>query len=133
MKKRHVKLFENYSRNYTRVIPRDFFNEAKLLKCMGILALAVLDGQIPQNIDITIDENGDPFNILLDDTWSLLYVSNYDVEINGEIYMVGTRYNSKGNFPFYVLADDEEIEILDNNGKFSREFIEKFTQDNSDE
>ncbi len=128
MKKRNIKLFEDYSDNYRRVIPRDFFNEAKLLKCMGILALAVLDNTVPENISIKIDENGESFDIILDNMYNLLRVSNYNVEINGEFYLVGTTYNSKGNFPFYVIVDEEEVEILDNNGKFSNDFITRFTE-----
>ena len=30
---------------YRRVLPRDLFNEAKLLKCLGQLALIIHDGQ----------------------------------------------------------------------------------------
>ena len=46
--------------NYSRVIPRDFFNEAKLLKCMGLLALKVLDNMTPNGIKILIEESGAP-------------------------------------------------------------------------
>lgn len=128
MKKRNIKLFESYSNSYKRVIPRDFFNEAKLLKCMGVLALAVLDHKTPENIEIKIDENDEAFDIVLDEMFNLICVSNYEVQINGEYYTVGTTYNSKSNFPFYVIVEDEEVEIFDDNGKFSNDFIEKFAQ-----
>lgn len=54
-------------RNYTRVIPRNFFNEAKLLKCFGKLSLAVLDCQTPPGIKIDIHDTGAPFQIELTD------------------------------------------------------------------
>ena len=123
---KHIKLFENYTRNYIRVVPRDFFNEAKLLKCMGVLALAISDYKLPENIKIEINESGKPFEILLNEEFDLLVVSNYEVKINGEEYIVGTSYNSKSNFPFKVV-DDEEILIFDENGKFTLDFIERFT------
>ena len=35
---------------YERVIPRDLFNEAKLLKCVGLLVLKIHDGENPANV-----------------------------------------------------------------------------------
>ena len=127
MKSKNIKLFEQYNNQYQRVVPRDFFNEAKLLKCMGVLALSVLDNTTPDGIDIVIEESGDPFDIVLDEMWGLLMVSNYRVSINDEVYMIGTRYNSKSNFPFVVVYDDTEYEIFNEQGKFSSEFIDLFT------
>ncbi len=128
MKKRNIKLFESYNNQHNRVIPRDFFNEAKLLKCMGVLALSVLDNTMPDGIDILIEESGQPFDIVLDEMWGLLIVSNYRVSINDEEYMVGTTYNSKEAFPFVVVVEDTEYEVFNEQGKFSHEFIELFNK-----
>lgn len=49
--------------NYIRVIPRDFFNESKLLKCMGQLSLKILDCQLPKGIEMYIEGDGQPFQI----------------------------------------------------------------------
>jgi len=68
--------------SYSRVIPRDFFNEAKLLKCMGQLSLAILDGMTPEGITITVEETGEPFQIELDDD-GYLYLTNYEMFVNG--------------------------------------------------
>lgn len=108
---------------YTRVIPRDFFNEAKLLKCMGILSLKILDSQLPEGIEIEIEENYDPFEVNLTDD-GILFVSNYNVVINGTPVFVGTRYNSKSNLPFVLVVDYTEYEIFSEEGKFTDEFIE---------
>lgn len=119
---------------HKRAIPRDFFNESKLLKCMGLLSLAIKACTVPNNIKIEINindnyEEGQPFKISLDGKYELLYVDNYDIEINGEIYTFGTRYNSEANFPFFVFCGNEEIEVFDDNGKFSNEFISKFKKE----
>lgn len=114
---------------YKRVIPRDFFNESKLLKCMGFLALRILDNEVPEGINIKISENGNPFKISHYAMWDILYVSNYAIEINGQDYICGTTINSKEPFPFYCIVEDEqiEVEIFDSNGNFSTDFIEQFT------
>ncbi len=127
---KRIKQFEQYGMNnsHKRVIPRDFFNEAKLLKCMGMLALSVLDSQTPDGIDIEVEERGEPFNISMDEGWNIFTVTNYPVYVNGEQYVVGTTINSKEPFPFYLIDEEEYVEVLifDNNGKYSDEFIEHF-------
>ncbi len=75
---KYIKLFENRHENYQRVIPRDFFNESKLLKCMGFLALKIHECKIPNNIDIKIEENDEPFDIQLTVDGSLTII-NYPV------------------------------------------------------
>lgn len=111
--------------NYTRIIPRDFFNEAKLLKCMGVLALKILDAQLPEGITIEIEESGEPFNIMLTDCGSLL-VDNYPITVNGEPYTFKTTYNSKSNFPFFCDVDGEDVQVFNEDGNFDEEFITKF-------
>lgn len=119
-----IKLFESYSNQYSRVIPRDFFNEAKLLKCMGFLALYILERKVP--FQMKIKESGEPFEIIRNDEHDMLIVQNYEVYIKGEVYEVGTLYNSKDNFPLYAIIDDEEVKVLDEGGKFTEEFMKKF-------
>lgn len=130
-KKNFIKSFEtfnlneNYGNEYSRVIPRDFFNEAKLLKCMGNLALKILDFQIPEGIKIEIENSGDPFNIVLTND-GFLMVSNYSVTVNGEEVIMKSTYNSKENYPFYCEIDYDEYLVFDDKGEFTKEFIERF-------
>ena len=114
--------------SYIRVIPRDFYNESKLLKCMGLLALKILDFQLPDGIKISIEDSGEPFDIQLDEMWNMLRVINYPVTVNGETYDFGTAYNAKYGYPFYVLVDDLEIEVFNEAGDFTQDFIEQFTK-----
>lgn len=106
---------------YTRVIPRDFFNEAKLLKCMGVLALKILDGQTP--CEISIEESGEPFNIELTDEGNL-FVSNYPVTVKGQEMVFVTTYNSKDAFPFYCVHEYCEYQVFDDAGNWHPDFLE---------
>ncbi len=108
--------------SYTRVIPRDFFNEAKLLKCMGILSLKILDGMLPEGISISIYESGEPFQIELDDCGDLR-VMNYPIEVNGEEVIFFTAYNSKNALPFYAYINDEPVLVFTNTTEFTNDFI----------
>ena len=63
-----MKTLPLYESNHTNVvIPRDFFNYAKLLKCMGFLALNIHNGTLPDGIEISIEESGEQFEIGLED------------------------------------------------------------------
>ena len=116
---------ESHSHRYPRVVPRDFFNESKLLKCMGFLALRILDRQLPEGITIEIDETGEPFDIQLTDDGSLTVV-NYDVRVNGLDVVMKTTYNSKANFPLFCELDYEEFRVFNEQGEFDQEFLTKF-------
>ena len=115
--------------SHKRVIPRDFFNESKLLKCMGRLSIKILDNDLPEGVSIKIDENGEPFDIVLDGVISKLYVSNYKTTVNDVEVKFGTEYNSKSNYPLYLIYGYDEIEVFDDNGDFSDEFVDYVLND----
>lgn len=110
---------------YQRVIPRDFFNEAKLLKCMGQLSLKILNIAVPNNIKITIEGNGEPFKIYLLDEGSL-FVGNYEILVNDIPMRFKTIYNSQANYPLYCEFDYVDYLVFDESGEFTEEFIEFF-------
>src|SRR5690606_31183807 len=104
-------------------IPRDFFNEAKLLKSMGLLALKVLDHMTPEGVTIEIEDSGDPFEVdLLED--GSLTVSNYRVTVNDVEVTMKTTYNSKANYPLMCEYDLCEYMVFDDAGEFTEEFKE---------
>jgi hypothetical protein len=117
---------------YQRVIPRDFFNEAKLLKCMGLLSLKIHDCKTPCEITIhqdqryineTMDtENGEPFDVVLMDCGHLTVI-NYPVTVKGVQCTFKTTYNSKSNFPFYCEHDYCDYLVFDEKGNFDDEFL----------
>jgi hypothetical protein len=112
-----------HTASYTRVIPRDFFNEAKLLKCMGQLALKILDSQLPEGIKIEIEETGEPFEVNLTDD-GRLFISNYPTTINDIYVSLSTTYNSKDTYPLICYHDDIEYNVFDTHGNFTEEFIQ---------
>ena len=110
---------------YYREIPRDFFNEAKLLNCLGLLSLKILDCQLPEGIGIEIEGEGQPFNIVLLKDGSLV-VDNYPILLNGMYVKFKTTYNSKSNYPFFAEHKNCDIPVFDDNGEFDEEFINYF-------
>ena len=105
---------------YPRVIPRDFFNEAKLLKCMGQLALKIHESKLPEGISVKIEESGEPFKILAEDEY--LFVSNYPATINDKPVRFLTTYNSRSVFPLVCRIGYDEYEVFEDDGEFSEEF-----------
>lgn len=108
--------------NYSRVIPRDFFNEAKLLKCFGQLSLKMLDNQVPEGVNISIEESGEPFDICLSSEGGL-YIANYETTINNVPVIFVTTYNSKSAYPFFCQYDYCDYEVFNEDGEFTEEFI----------
>lgn len=112
---------------YFRVIPRDFFNESKLLKCLGQLSLKILDCQLPEGIKVEIEETGEPFRVALTDD-GLLTVVNYPIKVNDCPVIMGTTYNSKSNYQLKCVVDYVEYEVFDDAGEFTEEFKEFASQ-----
>lgn len=110
----------NVDTDYNRVIPRDLFNEGKLLKCMGRLCLLIHDDLVP--VKMSFDEDVDKFEIGLIDDGSLT-IANLPVKIKGIQFLFKTTYNSKANYPLYVQSPDyEEYLVFDEQGEFATEF-----------
>jgi hypothetical protein len=108
--------------SYTRVIPRDFFNESKLLKCMGQLALKILDREAPYGLEI--QDSGDRFLVEQDPSDGGLYVDNYRIIIHGKSYRVKTTYNSKSPFPLILEdIDFSELYVFEKDGSFTGGFL----------
>lgn len=113
--------FEIANIKYERVVPRDLFNEAKLLKCIGLVALMILDNKTP--VAMAIEEHGNAFKIgLLDDGY--LTITNYEISIKGNPYTFKCQYNSKSNYNLFVEYNYCEYLVFDEKGNFYTEFID---------
>lgn len=110
--------------SYTRVIPRDFFNESKLLKCLGHLFIQGESSTRPHGIKIVIEENGQPFEIEKDESSGDIYISNYKTYVNGHFVRLATNLNSKHNYPLNCTYDNAEYAVFTDEGEFDSEFIE---------
>lgn len=99
---------------YEHVLPRDLFNEAKLLKCLGQLALIIHDGKDKNNVrvpDLEIcnpDESREGFIIDLDVNTGQLYCSNLVFCFKGVPLSLGTFYNSTSPYPIYFEVPCED-------------------------
>ena len=103
---------------YERVIPRDLFNESKLLKCMGRLVLLVHDGAVP-GLDLWHD--GGPFNIVQDENDGSISVSN--VHLSG--MRLHTPVNCREPWPLVLVTDDwEEIAVFEDDGQLTEAFTQ---------
>ena len=106
--------------SYERVLPRDLFNEAKLLKCLGFLTLHIHDCKIS---GINFDFEGDAFEVELNDNG--LTVSNLRFYLSdGTEINFFTPYNSKSNFPLEAEINYEYTSVFTDSGEYTNEFLE---------
>ncbi len=109
---------------YQRVIPRDLFNEAKLLKCLGQLALHLHDYPIA-GVEF-YQETDTALEVWQNENTGGLYVSpeNLSLTINDRHVSLYTRYNSKDNYPLMAETFDCEcVTVFDEQGKLTPDFL----------
>jgi hypothetical protein len=113
---------------YTRVLPRDLFNESKLLKCLGQLALIILDGMDcrhqPVPSQLRIDHDGSPFVIERDDSDGNLKVTNLRVMSGLTEIEVTSCLNSKEPYPLIFEPKHLSELVFNADGSLSAEFLE---------
>lgn len=108
--------------SYNRTIPRDLFNEAKLLKCLGQLSLLIHD-EMARPLSIDHDETEFPgFLIEQRDSDGALYCSNLQVFCKGRLIGLWSPYNRKDAYPLTFSLDDEEGDVFTDEGELSEEF-----------
>lgn len=105
---------------YPRIIPRDLFNEANLLKCYGQLALLELEGLLPQ---LKIEHDGEPFQIEMDPSDGSLYIDNIKLIFNGVPLPVSRPLNSRNSWPLYCTVTGNPI--FDEKGNFIYEAVQE--------
>lgn len=107
--------------HYQRVIPRDLFNEAKLLKSIGRLVLLILDGKALNGM--TYEHDGEPFEVGLLDEGSL-NIKNIHFNMADQRLFFKTTYNSKAAYPLYCEWDYVDYLVFDEDGEYAQEFID---------
>lgn len=116
---------------YRRVLPRDLFNEAKLLKCYGQLSLLIHDGKVaglPLELEhsagvfpeFVIEQDGLRGHLLCSNLSLRLAVSgNRTTGIT-----LGLPVNIRGAYPLVCVTPAEtEIEVFNDDGSLSEEFL----------
>lgn len=113
---------------YNRVLPRDFFNESKLLKCLGQLCVLELP-EIVFNDEI-MEEDGPGFRIEIDEDNGWLFVANVEVYLYDTELFLYSPYNSKENYPlmFVKNEDYESMRVFTEYGNLSKDF-KKFMEE----
>lgn len=119
--------------SYTRVIPRDLFNEANLLKCYGQLELMIDKLNIP---GVAIEYDGEAFDVQQNPTDGALSLFNISLLKGEEGYpYLNSRslyffrpLNSREPWPLYTHIPDEnddwqEVAVFNADGGLSAEFF----------
>lgn len=100
------------SYRFNRVIPRDLFNEAKLLKCLGQLSLVLHDGKdsagrpLPPGLEIEFvePEYAEGFRVVQNPADGGLSCAAVRATFNGHPVRLFSVYNSRDNFPLWFEA-----------------------------
>lgn len=104
--------------SYLRVIPRDLFNEAKLLKCLGKISLMIHDNQLPF-ITVNHEDEREGFKIEQSDNDGSIYVSNlHFFDNSGTPLYFYHPLNSKANWSLMLDYNGNTYFCFDDNGKF---------------
>ncbi|MBC8737144.1 hypothetical protein F6X40_10025 [Paraburkholderia sp. UCT31] len=108
--------------SYNRVIPRDLFNEASLLKCYGRIYINLETAEQP---DAEFEHDGAPFDVQQDLGSGGLTVANIKFKVRGKFYRLYRPLNSRDAWPLYLVDEnDEEIEVFAEDGSFSQEMTD---------
>ncbi len=112
---------------YKRVIPRDLFNEAKLLKCLGMIALIAHEKGLPNSWTLEHRNGWEAFTIQQDNSDGSLYCGNVFLRHTptAKTLLFNTPLNSREPHPLYIIrqSDDEVIEVFAMDGTLSSQFI----------
>lgn len=99
-----------------RVLPRDAFNDANLLKCIGRLTMMIEDGEIPW---LRYEYDGQPFDIQQDASNGSTYVSNLTFYTTDGSRIVHERQlNSRDAWPLELYIGDAGYYAFSENGEF---------------
>lgn len=109
--------------SYARVVPRDLFNEANLLKCYGQIFIQLENVRVE---GVSIEYDGSAFNIVQDQSSGCLFIENVVLFINGEPQSLFRPLNSRAAYPLYLTDEnDDEIKVFDEEGRFTPDMLRK--------
>jgi hypothetical protein len=106
--------------NYRRVIPRDLFNEASLLKCLGRFWIETERFQ-PKHV--TIEHDGEAFDVWQDESDGNLSVRNVEFYINGTPHHLRRRLNSREPWPLELHDGEDYIPVFTDDGALTAEIL----------
>lgn len=105
--------------HYERVLPRDLFNEANLLKCLGQLYLLIED--VPKRCTLVHTFSDRPFAISQDQSNGAIACVNVYMLLDSVKYLFWRPLNSHRSFPLYINALDY-IDVFTEEGQLTDKF-----------
>lgn len=104
-----------------RVIPRDLFNEANLLKCYGQMYLNLER----LRLEDCLQHDGGRFRILESDDDGSLTVVNVRLVVTGREVRLSRPLNSRDAYPLHAHPDDvTELAVFTADGSFTPDMLE---------
>ena len=110
---------------YNRVLPRDLFNEAKLLKCLGQLCLLIHEGKCSLKV-FHDTKYWEGFTVLQDPGDGDIFVANLVIYTkSGKLISVDTGLNAKEPYPMtFSFGAVAEQPLFTDDGQLSPEYFE---------
>lgn len=115
--------------SYYRVIPRDLFNEAKLLKCWGQMCLAIHDGRdckgqpVPTGLSTELDDDARGFQVHQNPDTGELYLANLILLLDGHHVPIASSYNSRLAYPLVFEFHGAAGFVFNEDGSFTKDFL----------
>lgn len=112
---------------YTRVMPRDLFNEGSLLNLHGRLMILLETTDAPR-VSIGRDEL-DRFDVVQDSASGSISIDNFVFAVGERRYRLTRPLNSREQWPLWLEdmdpeSDFESIPVFDEQGWLSRRMLE---------
>lgn len=118
---------------YTRVLPRDLFNESDLLKCIGRLWILTENGDHSAKFH---DEDMPAFEIEQSPDDGSIYVGNLTFSIAGAAHRLYRPLNARSPWPLYAVNSDDydsdAIRVFRDDGELSDELKERIGMPNTE-
>lgn len=113
--------------SYNRAIPRDLFNEALLLKCLGRLMICA-EKSAPIKIEVHHSAPQDDFGVMQSMADGCFFSNKIYVTVNRRFMTHYTTGNAKDDpWPLYLENETgDPIRVFDENGNLSNEFVAYF-------
>lgn len=98
-----------------RVLPRDAFNDANLLKCIGQLTMLIEDGAHEVS-GLRFEYDGEPFDIRQDASDGSTYVANLSFYLGRHLVLMRRPLNSRDAWPLLMIHNGEEYYVFSEQG-----------------
>jgi hypothetical protein len=108
--------------SYLRVIPRDLFNEASLLKCYGRIYINLETANVP---GVELEHDHEAFDVQQDPADGSIYVANVKLVVRGKVCRLRRPINSREAWPLYLVDDEDgDMEVFNEDGMFTQEMLD---------